>query len=81
LKYVFNRYTKTKVDNYRRLLIIDNYNNYLNMRFINYADQNRILLIFLSPHSTHRLQPLNIGLFGSLTQYYIQEIDRFMTEI
>jgi len=50
------------------------------MRFINYADENRILLVFLPPRSTHRLQLLNIRLFGSLTQYYTQEIDRFIAE-
>jgi hypothetical protein len=51
------------------------------MRFINYTDRNNILLIFLLSHSTHRLQPLNIDLFGSLTQYYIQKINRFIFEI
>jgi hypothetical protein len=48
------------------------------MRFINYCDQNRILLIIFFPHSTYRLQPLDIGLFGSLAEYYSQEIDRFI---
>jgi hypothetical protein len=51
------------------------------MRFINYTDRNKIFLIFLSFHLTHRLQPLNISLFRFLAQYYIQEIDRFMLEI
>ncbi len=50
------------------------------MRFINYVDKNRIFLVFLSPHSTHRLQPLDVGLFGPLTQYSIQEIDHFVAE-
>jgi hypothetical protein len=36
------------------------------MRFINYADRNDILFAFLSSHLTHRLQSLDIGLFGSL---------------
>jgi hypothetical protein len=51
------------------------------MRFINYVDRNGILLTFLPPHSTHRLQPLDVGFFGPLAQYYIQEIDHFMLEI
>ena len=71
---------KEKVGNYRRLLIVDGHNSHLNIRFINYADQNRILLAFLSPHSTHRLQPLDVGLFGPLANYYTQEIDRFVTK-
>jgi hypothetical protein len=48
------------------------------MRFINYCDQNRILLAIFSPHSTHRLQSLDVGFFGSLAEYYNQEIDRFI---
>jgi hypothetical protein len=39
---------------------MDNHNNHINMRFINYYDQNRILLTIFPPHSTHRLQPLDI---------------------
>ncbi len=50
------------------------------MRFINYTDQNRILLTFLPPHSTHRLQSLNVDLFGPLANYYTQEINRFITK-
>src|SRR6266536_2568591 len=47
LEHIFDRYIKEKVDNYRRLLIVNSYNNHLNMRFINYADQNRILFIYI----------------------------------
>jgi hypothetical protein len=51
------------------------------MRFINYCDQNRILLAILPPYSTHRLQPLDISLFGLLAEYYSQEVDRFIANI
>jgi len=70
LEHIFDRYMKEKADNHRRLLIVDGHNSHLNMRFINYTDQNRILLAFLSPHSTHRLQPLDVGLFRPLANYY-----------
>jgi DDE superfamily endonuclease len=50
------------------------------MRFINYADANRILLAVLPPHSTHRLQPLDVGLFSPLATYYSQQIDKLLTE-
>ncbi len=38
LKYIFNRYMKEKIDNHQRLLIVNDYNSYLNIRFINYTD-------------------------------------------
>ena len=40
------------------------------MAFIELCDQLRIILAILPPHSTHRLQPLNISLFRPLTTYY-----------
>jgi hypothetical protein len=57
---------------------MDSHNSHMNMRFIDYCDQNRILFAILPPHSTHRLQPLDIDLFGPLAEYYNQEIDRFI---
>jgi hypothetical protein len=51
------------------------------MRFINYCDQNRILLAIFPPHSTHRLQSLDISFFGFLAEYYSQEIDRFIANV
>jgi len=80
LEYIFDRYMKEKVGNHRRLLIVDGHNSYLNMRFINYTDQNRILLAFLSSHLTHRLQSLDVGLFRPLANYYTQEINRFVVK-
>ncbi|EDN03567.1 predicted protein [Histoplasma mississippiense (nom. inval.)] len=45
------------------------------MKFINYADQNRILLAVLPPHSTHRLQPLDLAIFGPLAKAYSNELN------
>jgi hypothetical protein len=70
LEYIFDRHTKAKAGNYRRLFIVDGHNSHVNMRFINYCDQYRILLAILPPHSTHRLQLLDVSLFGPLAQYY-----------
>jgi len=50
------------------------------MRFINYADANRILLVVLPPYLTYRLQPLDVGLFSPLAIYYSQQIDKLLAE-
>ena len=50
------------------------------MPFLEYADQNRIILVVLSPHSTHRLQPLDVRLFGLLSTYYSQVIDTILSK-
>jgi DDE superfamily endonuclease len=79
LEHVFDRLTKGTVRD-RRLLLLDGHNSHVNLRFINYADANRILLAILPPHSTHRLQPLDVGLFSPLSTYYSQQIDNLLME-
>jgi hypothetical protein len=48
------------------------------MKFIDYADQNQILLLILPPHSTHQLQPLDVGVFSPLANAYSQQIDEHL---
>jgi hypothetical protein len=48
------------------------------MRFIDYCDQNRILLAVYPPHSTHTLQPLDVCLFGPLATAYSDELASFI---
>ena len=81
LQQVFDRTTKEKASvRERRLLIVDGHSSHVNLPFIEYADTNRILLAVFPPHSTHRLQPLDIGLFSPLATYYSQAIDRLLAE-
>ncbi|EDN09858.1 predicted protein [Histoplasma mississippiense (nom. inval.)] len=77
LKQVFDPHTKQKARNHYRLLILDGHSSHINMAFIDYADQNRILLIILPPHSTHRLQPLDVGIFGPLAKAYSDQLDSY----
>ena len=80
LKNVFDPLIKEKAKRERRLLIVDGHSSHVNMRFIDYADINRIILAVLPPHLTHRLQPLDVGLFSPLTTFYSQQIDQLLTE-
>jgi hypothetical protein len=48
------------------------------MAFFILADSLRILILILSPHSTYRLQPLNIGLFSPLATAYIKELNAYI---
>jgi hypothetical protein len=46
------------------------------MRFLEAADRLRIMVFIMPPHSTHRLQPLDVGLFGPLSTAYSDELDK-----
>lgn len=78
LEIIFDRHTKKKAGYSYRLLLVDGHSSHVNLRFINYCDQNRILLVILPPHSTHRLQPLDVGIFSPLANAYSKEIDQLI---
>ena len=46
-----------------------------------WCDANRVLVAVYPPHSTHRLQSLDVSLFSPLAAYYTQELDQWMTRI
>ena len=78
LETVFQRCTKVKAGNRRRLLLVDGHSSHINMKFINTCDDFHILLLILPPHTTHRLQPLDVSLFGPLAIYYTQGLNQLL---
>jgi hypothetical protein len=80
LTQVFDRYTKAKAGRAWRLLFVDGHGSHINMAFLQYCSDNRILVAVYPPHSTHRLQPLDVALFSPLAIYYSQELDVFIRD-
>jgi hypothetical protein len=78
LKQVFDRGTKAKARSSYRLLILDSHRSHLTMDFIEYCDQNKILLAVYPPHSTHTLQPLDVVMFKLLATGYSNEVAGFI---
>ena len=64
LEKLFLQHTSAKAGSGYRLLIVDGHSSHVNWRFIDKCDQNRIILGILPPHSTHRLQPLDLKIFS-----------------
>lgn len=50
------------------------------MKFIEWCLSHRILLAVYPPHSTHRLQPLDVSLFSPLAVRYSQQLNQFMND-
>ena len=48
------------------------------MRFLDWYGEHKILVIYFPAHSTHRLQPLDVSIFGPLAQYYSEEGDLWL---
>ncbi len=80
LQRVFDQSTRPKARSGRdwRLLWLDGHNSHINMRFLNWCHDNRILVAQYPPHSTHRLQPLDVSCFGALSTRYSQQLDQWL---
>lgn len=66
----FNRHTKAIAKGEYRILIVDGHDSHLTTKVIQYCIDNKIILLCLPPHTTHMLQPLDVGCFGPLSQVY-----------
>lgn len=45
---------------------------------LEFAREHGIIMLSLPPHTTHRLQPLDVGFFKPLQTYYDRYIDRWL---
>jgi hypothetical protein len=79
LEKVFHRHTKDKASNRWRLLLVDGHSSHVNMKFINWANHHRIIIMVLPPHLMHRLQPLDVSLFSPLAIAYSNQISKLMS--
>jgi hypothetical protein len=81
LTNVFDRYTKVKARHGRdyRLLIINGHGSHVNLIFLDQCETRRIIVAVFPSHSTYRLQPLDVSLFGPLSQAYSNQLVDFFT--
>ncbi|KAJ6260519.1 hypothetical protein Dda_4745 [Drechslerella dactyloides] len=81
LKHCFDPYTATiagpKLSRSTRLLILDGHGSHITTDFIDYCCEARIVLLCLPPHSTHFLQPLDVGLFSHYSRAYGDTVNSF----
>ena len=53
-----------------RLILYDGHSSHISSKFIRYAVKKEIILLCLPSHTTHKLQPLDVGLFGPFAMHY-----------
>ncbi|KAF2178647.1 CENP-B protein, partial [Zopfia rhizophila CBS 207.26] len=66
----FNKHTKHRTVGVHRLLIIDSYESHDSLEFQQLYKKKQIITIYMPSHSSHLLQPLNIGCFSPLKDAY-----------
>jgi hypothetical protein len=70
LKKLFIPSTSLRVKGRYRLLILDGHGSHLTPNFDKICEENDIIPICMPPHSSHLLQPLDIGCFAVLKRSY-----------
>ncbi|KAF1999405.1 DDE-domain-containing protein, partial [Amniculicola lignicola CBS 123094] len=67
---IFEQATRPALPREKRLLIMDNHGSHLTGKFLRFAIDHKIIVLCFPPHTTHLLQPLDVGLFGPLQTHY-----------
>jgi hypothetical protein len=62
----FEKHTRLKTIGSKRLLVLDNHDSHATLEFRSFCEDHDIILLWMSPHSSHLLQPLDVGCFSSL---------------
>jgi hypothetical protein len=78
LRDVFDRETKEKARRRWRLLIMDSHGSHLTPTFLDFCLTNKIYVATFPPHSTHSLQPLDVGIFSPLSRAYSDQLEGFL---
>jgi DDE superfamily endonuclease/helix-turn-helix, Psq domain len=74
----FDLHTAPRTKGKYRLLILDGHESHHSTEFERYCQQNNIITLCMPPHSSHLLQPLDVGCFGPLKQAYGRQIEHLM---
>lgn len=60
------------------LLILDNHETHMSIDFIDLASENGVVVVTIPPHTSHKLQPLDISVYGPFKRLYNREIDSWL---
>ncbi|XP_030037459.2 uncharacterized protein LOC115452978 [Manduca sexta] len=75
----FISYAKPSLTN-QVLLILDNHESHISLGAYNLCRDNGIIMLTLPPHTSHKLQPLDLTFFGPLKSAYYQECENYMSD-
>jgi hypothetical protein len=74
----FNVHTKRRTVGSYCLLIIDGHKSHDSLKFQHYCKENKIITLCVPPHSSHLLQPLDVGCFSPLKKAYRRQAENLM---
>lgn len=60
------------------LLILDNHSSHISLEIYEYCKKNSIVMVSLPPHTSHKLQPLDVTFFGPLKSAFSRHAQLLM---
>lgn len=76
LKRVLDPQTKQQADGKPRVLICDGFGTHETLEILEFCFENNIILCRLPSHTSHKLQPCDVGVFAPLKAAYRDEVER-----
>lgn len=61
------------------LIVLDNHKTHITINVVLYARANNIMILTFPPHCSHRLQPLDVTVFGPFKARYRASMNDWMT--
>jgi hypothetical protein len=76
IQHVFDPQTKDRAKDRPRILISDGFGTHESLEIMQYCYENNIILCRLPSHTSHKLQPCDVGVFGPLKTAYREQVER-----
>lgn len=76
LKLVFDPQTKQRANMKPRILIWDGFGTHETLEILEFCFENNITLCRMPSHTSHKLQPCDVGVFGPLKTSYREQVER-----
>ncbi|ODM14636.1 hypothetical protein SI65_09981 [Aspergillus cristatus] len=78
LQTVFEPHTASRTLGRYRMLILDGHSSHATAEFDRFCTERNIIPLYMPPHSSHLLQPLDVGCFSPLKRLYGERITKKM---
>jgi hypothetical protein len=74
----FDKFTISRTRSSHRLLILDGHESHHSTNFELYCKEHKIITLCMPAHSSHLLQPLDVGCFGPLKKAYGRQVENLI---
>jgi hypothetical protein len=74
-RHVFDPQTKLQANGRPRILINDGFRPHESLEVMQFCHENNIILCRLPSHTSHKLQPCDVGVFGPLKTAYRERVE------